>query len=183
MAVRLECRLRPWLSGHRCLRSSCKDQSDSYVLLIEAQICIKNYLKLNWRAMVMMALALAMPHTSVKIILIVSTIPTVTLNMYFEVYHWMLKWGVKKQYSTVRLTVTAGRGRGATPRPWPQAKVKILIVWYSKNICSHWEGTKKCIYPALFVKMRGPPLANDHPEGNSSKRRNWAVGWKLPFLV
>ena len=41
-----------------------------------------------------------------------------------------------------------------------------LILWHSKHILPHCEGSQKFIFHALFVvvKMKGRPLANGDPE-------------------
>ena len=47
-----------------------------------------------------------------------------------------------------------------------------LILWHSKHILSHCEGSQKYIFHALFVIVKkGAGLLQ--MEGSSSKRRNW----------
>ena len=59
-----------------------------------------------------------------------------------------------------------------------------LILWHSKHILSHWEGSEKCIFHVIFVvvKMRGRPLANDDPKGPASCKW-WSEGTGLLQMV
>ena len=61
----------------------------------------------------------------------------------------------KSGYFTIKLTDWGG---GQPPRPWSKANVKILIffywnliLWHLKPILSHCEGSRKCIFHALYT--------------------------------